>query len=161
MMPRMLARTWLSLAIGVACLGACQNHKDQLARSQGYYEQNQYELSLAVLRNLESDQDSLDASERARYCYLRGMTDYRLEYRSDARYWLGLSRAAAARAPGSLGEDELSRLDKALAELNAILHGTALPGDPAQPGAQAQKCQWSSECSQNQICEAGTCVSIQ
>lgn len=145
-----------------ACLGAlaCQTYRDQLSRSQGYYEQNQYELALAVLRNLERDQDSLDPAERVRYCYLRGMTDYRLQYRADARYWLGLSRAAEAEAKGALGSDELARLDNALTELNKSVYG-APKGSEGASADEVQRCQWSSECNQNQICESGHCVSIQ
>ncbi len=154
-------RGWFVL-FGIVCLGAlgCETYRDQLSRSQGYYEQNQYELSLAVLRNVENDQDSLSSAERVRYCYLRGMTDYRLDYRTDARYWLGMSRAAEARAQGALNADELTRLDQALADLNATLFGTTQSSDPKATDAVAKTCQWSSECNQSQVCEAGHCVSI-
>ena len=79
--------------LGASFLG-CQNYSDQLQRAQSYYERNQYEMALAVVRHLESDQDSLSESEAVRYCYVRGMTDYRLGYTDDARYFLGLAKAS-------------------------------------------------------------------
>jgi hypothetical protein len=148
------ALTLLGLAV------ACSNYRDQLSRSQGYYEENQYELSLATLRHLESDQDSLSPADRVRYCYLRGMTDYRLEYRADARYWLGLARAAEPKAKGSLDPEELKRLTKALDELNAeVYSGKGTPaGGPAEGSSTAGQCQWSSECDAGLVCQGGKCV---
>jgi len=155
---------WLLIALAaiVAALG-CQNYQDQLQRGQGYYEQNQYEHALALFRHLEKDQDSLSPSDRVRYYYLRGMTDFRLQYNADARYWLGLSRAGEKKAQGALAADELQRLEKSLDELDTELHG-GQPKAAMQPAVAAPtgpRCQWSSECSSGLICQDGSCVSIQ
>lgn len=109
---------WISLVT----LG-CQNYSDQLQRAQSYYERNQYEMALAVVRNLEPDQDSLSDAEAVRYCYVRGMTDYRLGDEVNARYWLGLSVAAAQDNPQALSADEKTRVTETLAELNEPLFG--------------------------------------
>lgn len=143
----------------VACVGSgCQNYGGLLQRGQGYYEDNRYELALAVFRQLEPDQDSLDAPERVRYYYLRGMTDYRLGYVSHARYWLGLAQASEQRARGSLNEDERGRLDKTLANINRAVFGLeSAKGRPAQQRL-GEPCEWTSECDSGFVCEDSMCV---
>lgn len=142
----------------------CQNYRDQLARGQGYYEQNQYEAALAVWRNLEPDQSSLSHPEVVRYAYLRGMTDYRLGYKADARYWLGLSKAGLNRAQAADGEpvalqpDEAERLDETLTELNNEVYG--LLGSESEEEAEAlgEKCEWTSDCDSGFACQDGMCL---
>lgn len=113
----------------MSLIWGCQNYSDQLQRAQSYYERNQYELALAVVRNLESDQDSLTQVEAVRYCYVRGMTDYRLGYKSDARYWLGLAKASLKHAPSALQADEAERVNETLDELNRPIFGLAEPAE--------------------------------
>lgn len=151
--------------LGVVCLllAGCQNYRDQLARGQGYYEQNQYEAALAVFRNLEQEQSALSHPEVVRYCYLRGMTDFRLGYKADARYWLGLSMAALNRVQAGEGEaaalqaDEVKRLDETLAELNNEVFG--LEGTLDESGeALGDRCEWTSDCDSGFACQDGMCV---
>ena len=144
-----------AIAVGLVSLVACQNYGDQLQRAHGYYEEHKYEQALAVLRNLESDQDSLETAERVRYCYVRGMTDYRLGYHEDARYWLSLARASNERAKNALEADEKGRLEEALTELNAPLYGLA---QSKKPGVLGEPCQWTSQCEAGFVCEDGGCV---
>lgn len=120
----------LSLVLG------CQNYSDQLQRAQSYYERNQYELALAVVRHLESDQDSLSQTEAVRYCYVRGMTDYRLGYKNDARYWLGLAKASIKHAPAALQADEAERVNETLDELNRPIFGLE---EPVEQGSSSQR----------------------
>lgn len=101
----------LSSALG------CAGHSDALARGQRYYEDNQYERALALWRDLDRRGARFSAAERARYAYFRGMTDYRLGYRDDARHWLAIARAADAARPGGLDRAWLERLDSALTDL--------------------------------------------
>lgn len=122
---------FLRAALGMCvCLTlGCQNYSDQLQRAQGYYERNQYEMALTVVRNLEADQDSLSQTEAVRYCYVRGMTDYRLGYESDARYWLGLAKASIKNTPGALQSDEVERVNETLDELNRPIFGLEQPSE--------------------------------
>lgn len=151
------------LSIALITSSGCQNYRGQLARGQGYYEQNQYEAALAVWRNLEPDQHSLSRPEVVRYCYLRGMTDYRLGYKTDARYWLGLSQAALNRSQATDGEavalqpDEIKRLDETLGELNAEVFGTT---GEERDGEESlgDKCEWTSDCDSGFACQDGMCV---
>lgn len=110
-------------ACGLWLVFGCQSYGDQLQRAQSYYERNQYELALAVVRNLEADQDSLSENEMVRYCYVRGMTDYRLGFKEDARYWLGLAKAASKASPVALQQEEQTRVEETLAELNGPIFG--------------------------------------
>jgi hypothetical protein len=129
-----------------------------LHRGQGYYEHNEYERALSVWRHLDPDRDSLDPLGRVRYFYLRGMTDFRLGYPGDARYWLGLAKASLSRARQALEDDELARLDETLAALNRPVFGLApaAPGDGRQVLGDA--CRWTSECESGFVCQEGVCV---
>lgn len=99
-------------------LAACATYQDDLARSQRAFEQNQHERALAILRALEPHSSQLDAGERAHYAYLRGMTDYRIGYRSDARHWLSVARSIEQSTPNALPSDWSKRLGETLGELN-------------------------------------------
>jgi hypothetical protein len=80
-----------ALASLLLLASACATYREDLNRGQRLYEENQYEHALAIWRALEADMDSLSRTDQARYAYLRGMTDFRLKFRSDARYWLGIA----------------------------------------------------------------------
>jgi len=102
----------------VLLLGACVTYREDLNRGQRLYEENQYERALALFRNLELDSDSLSRNDQARYAYLRGMTDYRLGFRSHARHWLAIAEATEQEHPGGLNPEWKERLTKSLLELN-------------------------------------------
>lgn len=89
-----------------------------------------YDQALALWRVLESDLDSLSPAEQSRYEYLRGMTDYRLGLRADARHWLAVARANNESHPGGLDPEALAQAERVLAELNQEAY-SSLPGpDP-------------------------------
>ena len=56
--------------------------------------------------------------EQAHYAYLRGMTDFRIGYKADARHWLAVAKAMDKRPPGIIPEEWRTRLDQSLAELD-------------------------------------------
>lgn len=109
------------VAFAAAVLPACATYRDDLARGQRAFEQNAHERALAIFRNLESGLSHLTPEERARYAYLRGMTDYRIGYQIDARYWLGLAKALEDDHQGALPSDWHSRMKEALGELNGMV----------------------------------------
>jgi len=96
----------------------CATYRDELSRGQRYYLDNQYDHALAIWRILEADLDSLTYAEQARYAYLRGMTDYRLGFRSDARHWLAIAAAIQQMHPGGLEDRENAQLRESLNDLN-------------------------------------------
>lgn len=112
---------------------ACSSQHAALTRGQSYYDDNQYEPALAVWRELGRHEAELSAPEYARYAYLRGMTDYRLGFRDDARHWLAMAKATERRHPGGLEPEWLTRLDAALGDLDREIFGIRADGkDPVQ-----------------------------
>ena len=105
----------LLLALSVV---GCATYREDLNRGQRLYEQNEYEHALAIWRELEPDADSLKENDQARYAYLRGMTDYRLGFRPDARHWLAIAKAVEEEHPGGLTQQWKDRLADALKDLN-------------------------------------------
>lgn len=112
-------RRLLPLAAVVALFAtSCATYTDELGRGQAAFEKSEYERALGTFRALEPDQRHLSTSDQARYAYLRGMTDYRIGYRADARHWLAVAKAIEDDQPKSLPSDWKSRLNDALTELN-------------------------------------------
>jgi hypothetical protein len=138
--------TFAVIGVGVA---GCATYQDDLQRSQNAFEQNQHERALAILRALEPDSQRLSVSDRARYAYLRGMTDYRIGYRSEARHWLSVAHAIDEASPGSIPPDWSKRSSEALRELNEDVYGGGVQvltnkkgGDarePTQPPVKTKK----------------------
>jgi hypothetical protein len=106
----------LPLALLFAC--GCATYHDDLARGERAYEASEHERALAIFRVLEPDIDRLTPAERAHYAYLRGMTDFRIGYKAEARHWLSLAAALEQRTPGSLPADWTPRLNESLKQLN-------------------------------------------
>jgi hypothetical protein len=107
---------WLLLLV-IPWFG-CATYHDELSRGQTAYEKNDHERALAIFRALENDQSHFDDTEEARYAYLRGMTDYRIGYRADARHWLAIAKALEDKSAESIPGDWKNRLVTTLAELN-------------------------------------------
>ena len=89
-------RSWFALLLCLS-VGACATYREDLNRGERLYDNNEYDRALSIWRYLEADMDSLDWKDQARYAYLRGMTDYRLNFRPDARHWLALAKAIDVR----------------------------------------------------------------
>src|SRR5215470_5343922 len=113
------------VALAALALVACTTYREDLNRGQRLYEENQYEHALAIWRILESDMDSLSLNDQARYAYLRGMTDYRLGFRPDARHWLAIAKALDQDHPGGLTSEWKGRVEEALTDLNREVYGGA------------------------------------
>ncbi len=102
----------------VLVASACATYADSLARGQRAFEQDEHDRALAIFRSLEPNLEHLSVPDRARYGYLRGMTDYRMGYRAEARHWLAIAAETENQMPGSLSDDRERRLAEALGELN-------------------------------------------
>jgi hypothetical protein len=112
-------RRFLPLFLGASlALASCATYTDELGRGQAAFEKSEYERALATFRALEPDLRHLSTPDQARYAYLRGMTDYRIGYRADARHWLALAKAIEDANPKSLPGDWKSRTNDALTEMN-------------------------------------------
>jgi hypothetical protein len=119
------------LLVTIFALASCATYHDELMRGEQDYEKNDHERALAVFRALDANQSHFDVTEEARYAYLRGMTDYRIGYRADARHWLAIAKAVDDENKDALPADWKSRLVAALNELNAQVFsgGMAALGD--------------------------------
>lgn len=120
----MLVRRRLAGILVLSALSAagCTTYRDQLARGQHAFDQNEHDRALAILRDLEPDMKRLTPPEQASYAYLRGMSDYRIGYKSDARHWLSVAKAHEERSPGVLAADWKARTTEALDELNGVVY---------------------------------------
>ena len=114
----------------------CATYRDDLDRGQQYYKLNQYNNALSVWRVLESDWDSLNYADQARYAYLRGMTDVRLGFRADARHWLAVAKAVSAQHPGGLDAQASAQLEQSLGELNRAVYAAGQAPSPTATGVE-------------------------
>jgi hypothetical protein len=150
-MHKALVPALLALALSTASIG-CTTYRDQLVRSQHAFEQNEYERTLGLLRALEPNVTRLATPEQAEYAYLRGMTDYRIGNRPDARHWLAIARTYDETSPGMLPTDWKARMTDALDEMNAVVYvdglgelavsrkpGEDVPSKVAAPATPAAK----------------------
>jgi hypothetical protein len=113
------------LALGLFAIAAsagCNTYREQLVRAQHTFENNEHERTLTLLKEFEKDVTKLSTPEQAEYAYLRGMTDYRVGYRSDARHWLSVAKTYEDASPGMLPSDYKTRLTDALADLNNVVY---------------------------------------
>lgn len=123
--------TWrrtTSVGFLLVCVATCTTYRDNLSRAERLYQENKFEDSLALCRLMERDMDALSRSEQARYAFLRGMTDYRLGYRTDARHWLAVANAIHEQEAGGLDADAQATTERTLDELNREVYGL-LPVD--------------------------------
>lgn len=125
--PNLLATMTRGLVCLLLVVTGCATYSDDLKRAQRSYLDAHYDQALAIWRVLESDLDSLSPEEQVQYEYLRGMTDYRLGLRADARHWLAVARATNENHPGGLDPEALAQTERILAELNQEVYA-ALPG---------------------------------
>ncbi len=169
-----LRTSWLA---GLLLLVGCATYRDDLARGQHFYERNDYPEAMSVWRLLEADLDSLTFSEQARYAYLRGMTDYRMQLQADARHWLAVADALEAAHGGALSSQQAELMRSTLGELTQQLYGVppeALAAAPApkahvgeEPKADAsakrkkkpsgQSCDTDSDCPAGYVCSFAAC----
>jgi hypothetical protein len=122
--------------IAVLALAACVTYQEDLARGQKAFEANDHDRALAIFRGLEPDTRYLSVEDQGHYAYLRGMTDYRVGYKSEARHWLAFAAAIEADKPGALPADWAKRMADALKELNEEVYTggiQALTNDKGKP----------------------------
>lgn len=98
-------------------IAGCAALSDDMRRAEASYEQARYEDTLVWLTDLEHDAPAMDPEMRARYFYLRGMTEYRLGHRGDALYYLAVAREVAGDEGVGLRPEWRQIMDRTLVEL--------------------------------------------
>jgi hypothetical protein len=121
---------------GSLALASCATYEDDLMRGERAFEQSEHERALAIFRALERDAGRLSGVGRAHYAYLRGMTDYRIGYRVEARHWLALASAMHRQTPGSLPPEWEKRMSESLQELNEEVYGGGIGSQSGPPVAK-------------------------
>lgn len=142
----MLGRLRLLALLSFVLLG-CSTYRDQLTRSERAFEQNEPDKTLALLRDLEPNFQRLTPTEQATYAYIRGMTDYNVGYKADARHWLSVANAYEQVTPGALPGERKTKTLATLQELNDIVYlkgaselvNVAPPSASATPSAKPEK----------------------
>lgn len=119
-------RLALLLGLTLPLLAACATYQDDLSRSQTAFENNEHERALSILRGLEPDLNHLSTGERARYAYIRGMTDFRIGYKLEARHWLAVAISIESKTPQSLPADWYARANDALKDMNDAVFATGM-----------------------------------
>jgi hypothetical protein len=115
------------LFVGV-CLGACGAASAELRRAEQSYEQARYENALSWLADMEPSAPTLSREERARYFYVRGMTEYRLGHRPEALYYLAVAREIAGDDGDGLRGEQQELMARTITELmptDAMTHQPA------------------------------------
>jgi hypothetical protein len=137
---RVLTAGWLlvGLAMSLVFVGSCASYEGDLRLAQRAFESSEHERALAILRVLEDDVPRLSTSDRAQYAYLRGMIDYRIGYRADARHWLAIAAWLAQKTPGALRPDWEKRTSDSLQELNEEVYAKGVAALSAPPGAPTE-----------------------
>ncbi len=108
----------VALLVGATLLlGGCAALHDDMQRAENSYTQARYDDALVWLASLEDDTPDMDVGMRARYYYLRGMTDYRLGHRDDALHYLALAREVAHDDDRGLRPGWKQSMQRTLAEL--------------------------------------------
>jgi hypothetical protein len=126
MRPNVSLVSVLSAVCLASCLAGCTTYRDELVRAQGAYDANEHEMALAIERAIEPNAPYLRPAERTRYFYLRGMTDFRIGYRGEARHYLAIARAMEEENPGALPADWKNRLTETLSTLNTEVYSSGL-----------------------------------
>lgn len=123
--------------LALTALQGCTTYRDELSRAQNAYDASEHERALALARAIEPNAPYLTVPERARYYYLRGMTDFRIGYRAEARHYLALARAIEVATPGSLPTDSKNRMDETLGTLNTEVYASGISALSAHEGEVA------------------------
>lgn len=122
--------------VAAAFLAAgCAAVRADMTRAEASYEQARYEDALVWLTDLEDDAPSMDLEMRARYYYLRGMTEYRLGHRSPALHYLALAREVAGDQGAGLRPEWRQIMERTLAELTPRGMSHRPPDAAPQAGA--------------------------
>lgn len=108
---------WIARGLLAVGLLGCAAVADDMRRAEASYEQARYEDALVWLGDLENDAPSMDLEMRARYFYLRGMTEHRLGHRADALHYLAVAREVAGERGVGLRPEWRQIMERTLNEL--------------------------------------------
>jgi hypothetical protein len=110
----------IALIAPVAALG-CGTELHALDRAERAFTKNRYDVARPLLASLAEASERFDPADRARYCYVRGMTAYRSEEWREGRRYLGLAVAIDELDPGALDDGSRDRAVQALERMDRVV----------------------------------------
>ncbi len=112
----MLAAMRTAIALFLLLAG-CAQLRDELQRAEQGYEEARYERANIWLDELEGDVGDMDQPMQARFYFLRGMTAYRLDHRTEALHYLALAKQRSGPRGDGLRREWRELLDSTMEEL--------------------------------------------
>jgi hypothetical protein len=124
-----------SLLAALLCaggLGGCTTWSNEIHQAELAYDEARPDAALAWLDVVGDDNvGRMELQDRARYLYVRGMTEFRLGRRDDALYHLAMAREVAGGDGVGLRREQRELMDRTLAELTPTEHMSHRPPPPA------------------------------
>lgn len=114
----------LALAVALALTLGCAGLSDDLRHARRSYAAAAYEDALTWLVAVEGDIPAATPAQQATWHYLRGMTEYRLGHRGEARHYLALAHVIGGERGVGLQPEWRRTLAITLAELSSELPGS-------------------------------------
>jgi hypothetical protein len=120
MLPAMRGRlnlTNTALAT-LLCVAGCASWTNEIRQAERAYDEARPDAALAWLDVVGDDNlGRMEVQDRARYLYVRGMTEFRLGRRDDALYHLALAREIRGTDGLGLRREQRELLERTLTEL--------------------------------------------
>lgn len=111
-----MGRVALALLVSIA-ITACAATASEMRRAEDAYDAARFDAARTWLVDLEDDAPGMSPAMRARYFYLRGMSEYRLGHRLDALHYLAVAREVLGDDQRILREEQRELLARTLEEL--------------------------------------------
>lgn len=112
------SRQLLGLLVALSCLGGCASWTNEIRQAERAYDEARPDAALAWLDVVgDDDLGRMEVQDRARYLYIRGMTEFRLGRRDDALYHLALAREVAGTDGVGLRQEQRDLMARTLSEL--------------------------------------------
>jgi hypothetical protein len=111
-------RAWPGvIAVLLSSLLGCTSISSDLNTAHAFYRDARYEQSMLWLTELEGETAAMERPDLAHFCYLRGMTAFRLGQREDALHFLVLADVLTAEDESLLPAQWRSVMERTLQEI--------------------------------------------
>ncbi len=115
----------LAASLALIALTGCTTWTQEIRQAELAYDEARPDAALAWLDVVGDDNlGRMDLGDRARYLYVRGMTEFRLGRRDDALYHLALAREVSGGDGVGLRREQRELMNRTLTELTPTEHMT-------------------------------------
>lgn len=122
-------------ALFVLCAG-CAHIDHRIESAAAAFDDARYDAALVWLADLDDDVGRMPLDDEAYFYYLRGMTAFRLDRRTEALHYLALSRemvTAHTLTPAGLDREQLDRVLAELVPTTATFEARPAGATPQTP----------------------------